>query len=168
MQYRVVKNRPVPGTGTILKDQEIVVTGYVSRQKCSHRLRRIEVWDPKKEPVIVLLTNPPDFAASTISRIYKDRWQIELFFKAIKQNLKIKTFVGTSENAVKVQIWTALLCMLLLKMLQMQSRFGWSLSNLAAMLGFNLLTYRDLWSWLDRPYETPVVGPPTGQLELFA
>jgi hypothetical protein len=167
MQYRVVKNREVPATGNILKDQEIVVTGYVSRQKCPHRLRRIEVWDPKKERVIVLLTNHRDFAASTISRIYKDRWQIELFFKAIKQNLKIKTFVGTSENAVKIQIWTALLCMLLLKILQMRSRFGWSLSNLAAMLRFNLLTYRDLWSWLDRPYETPAVGPPDGQLLLF-
>jgi hypothetical protein len=168
MQYRVVKNRPVPATGNILKDQEIVVTGYASRQKCPHRLRRIEVWDPKKERVIVLLTNHMDFAASTISRVYKDRWQIELFFKAIKQNLKIKTFVGTIENAVKIQIWTALLCMLLLKILQMRSRFGWSLSNLAAMLRFNLLTYRDLWSWLDKPYQTPAAGPPDGQLLLFA
>jgi hypothetical protein len=167
MQYRVVKNREVPSTGTILKDQEIVVTGYASRQKCPHRLRRIEVWDPKKDRVIVLLTNHLDFAASTISRVYKDRWQIELFFKAIKQNLKIKTFVGTSENAVKIQIWTALLCMLLLKILQMRSRFGWSLSNLAAMLRFNLLTYRDLWSWLDEPYQTPALGPPDGQLLLF-
>lgn len=168
MQYRAVKNREIPETGNILKDQEIVVTGYRSRQKCRCRLRRIEVWDPKKEQVIVLLTNHLDFAASTIGRIYKDRWQIELFFKAIKQNLKIKTFVGTSENAVKIQIWTALLCMLLLKILQMRSRFGWSLSNLAAMLRMNLLTYRDLWSWLDDPYQTPAVGPPDGQLELFA
>jgi len=167
MQYRVVKNREIPGIGNILKDQEIVVTGYRSRQKCPHRLRRIEVWDPVKKRVLVLLTNQMDFAASTIGRVYKDRWQIELFFKAIKQNLKIKTFVGTSENAVKIQIWTALLCMLLLKILQMRSRFGWSLSNLAAMLRFNLLTYRDLWSWLDEPYQTPAVGPPDGQLLLF-
>jgi len=167
MQYRVVKNREVPATGNILKDQEIEVTGYASRQKCPHRLRRIEVWDPKKERVIVLLTNHLEFAASTIGRVYKDRWQIELFFKAIKQNLKIKTFVGTSENAVKIQIWTALLCMLLLKILQMRSRFGWSLSNLAAMLRMNLLTYRDLGSWLDEPYQTPAAGPPDGQLLLF-
>lgn len=167
MQYRVVKNREIPGIGNILKDQEIVVTGYRSRQKCPHRLRRIEVWDPVKKRVLGLLTNQMDFAASTIGRVYKDRWQIELFFKAIKQNLKIKTFVGTSENAVKIQIWTALLCMLLLKILQMRSRFGWSLSNLAAMLRFNLLTYRDLWSWLDEPYQTPAVGPPDGQLLLF-
>src|SRR5690606_20324471 len=119
---------------------------------CPHRLRRIVVWNEENQKEIVLLTNHMSFAASTIARIYKDRWQIELFFKAIKQNLKIKTFVGTSENAVQIQIWTALLCILLLRSLQMRSRFGWSLSNLAAMLRMNLLTYRHLWAWLDDPY----------------
>jgi len=108
-----------------------------------------------------------EFAASTIARIYKDRWQIELFFKAIKQNLKIKTFVGTSENAVQIQIWTALIAMLLLKILQLRSAFGWSLSNLAALLRLNLLTYRDLWCWLDSPFEIPAQGPPVQQLLLF-
>lgn len=124
-------------------------------------------WDEKKSREIVLLTNHMDFAASTIGKIYKDRWQIELFFKAIKQNLKIKTFVGTSENAVKTQIWTALICILVLKIMQMRSSFGWSLSNLAAMLRINLLTYRDLWLWLDKPYEIPAKSPPTDQLLLF-
>ena len=93
--------------------------------------------------------------------------QIELFFKAIKQNLKIKTFVGTSENAVQTQMWTALISMLLLKILQLRSSFNWSLSNLAAMLRFNLLTYRDLWRWLDAPFETPIQEPPWQQLLLF-
>ena len=167
MVYEVVKTRPLPSRGNVLLDQEILLTGYKARQQCPHRLRRIVVWDEDQQREIVLLTNQMDFAASTIGRIYKDRWQIELFFKAIKQNLKIKTFVGTSENAVKVQIWTALLCMLMLKILQMRSTFGWSLSNLAAMLRFNLLTYRDLWVWLNQPYQTPALGPPDGQLLLF-
>jgi hypothetical protein len=167
MAYRVVKNRPIPQRGAVLKDQEIVFTGYYARQRCPHRLRRVVVWDAENEREIVLLSNHMDFAASTIGRIYKERWQIELFFKALKQNLKIKTFVGTSENAVKIQIWTALLCMLLLKILQIRSRFEWSLSNLSAMLRFNLLTYRELWSWLDKPYQTPATGPPVGQLLLF-
>ncbi|HPY78052.1 MAG TPA: transposase, partial [Anaerohalosphaeraceae bacterium] len=140
---------------------------YDAHRICPHRLRRIVVWDEENQKEIVLLTNHMNFAASTIARIYKDRWQIELFFKAIKQNLKIKTFVGTSENAVQIQIWTALLCILLLKILQMRSRLGWSLSNLAAMLRMNLLTYRNLWAWLDDPYQTPAVGPPEGQLLLF-
>ena len=81
-------------------------TSY-AKQKCPRRLRRVVVWDAENQKELVLLTNHMDFAASTIGRIYKDRWQIELFFKALKQNLKIKTFVGTSENAVKIQIWTA-------------------------------------------------------------
>jgi hypothetical protein len=80
-----------------------------------------------------------------------------LFFKALKQNLKIKTFVGTSANALKVQVWTALIALLLLKYLQLRSRFGWSLSNLVALLRMNLFTHRDLWAWLDEPFE----GPPT-------
>ncbi len=167
MAYRAVKNRPVPQRGSVLKDQEIVLTGHYAKQKCPRRLRRVVVWDAENQKELVLLTNHMDFAASTIGRIYKDRWQIELFFKAIKQNLKIKTFVGTSENAVKIQIWTALLCMLVFKILQMRSTFGWSLSNLSAMLRFNLLTYRELWSWLDKPFETPALGPPEAQLMLF-
>jgi hypothetical protein len=167
MRYRVVESREVPERGNILADEVIELTGYDASRKCPHPLRRITVWDEENEREIVLLTNHMNFAASTISRIYKDRWQIELFFKAIKQNLKIKTFVGTSENAVQTQIWTALICMLLLKMLQMRSSFGWSLSNLAAMLRFNLLTYRDLWLWLDDPYQTPATGPPSNQLLLF-
>ena len=167
MKYRVVKNRRLPDRGNVLKDQEIILTGYYSAKKCRQHLRRIVVRDTENEREIVLLTNHMDFAASTISGIYKERWQIELFFKAIKQNLKIKTFVGTNENAVKIQIWTALISILLLKILQMRSKIGWSLSNLSAMLRFNLLSYRELWRWLDDPYQSPALGPPDGQLLLF-
>ncbi len=167
MNYRVVKNRTLSSRGNVISDQEIVVAGYYSQQKLQHRLRRIVVWDVKNERQIVLLTNHMDFAASTVSGIYKERWQIELFFKAIKQNLKIKTFVGTSENAVKIQIWTALISILLLKILQTRSKIGWSLSNLSAMLRFNLLSYRELWIWLDKPYQSPALGPPGSQLLLF-
>src|SRR4029453_287692 len=90
-------------------------------------------------------------------------WQIELFFKALKQNLKIKTFVGTSANALKVQVWTALIALLLLKYLQLRSRFGWSLSNLVALLRMNLFTHRDLWAWLDQPFEGPPAVLTTSQ-----
>ena len=85
------------------------------------------------------------FGATTIVEIYKDRWQIEIFFKTIKQNLKIKTFVGTSPNALLIQIWTAVIAILVLKYLKHRSRFQWSLSNLVAMLRCNLFAYRDLW-----------------------
>lgn len=84
--------------------------------------------------------------ATTIAAIYKDRWQIELFFKALKQNLKIKTFVGTRANAVKIQIWTALITMVILTNLQLSSKFAWSLSHLVALLRMNLFTHWDIWA----------------------
>jgi hypothetical protein len=119
------------------------------------------VWDEKKQEEVVLLTNHLQFGATTIAAIYKDRWQIEMFFKALKQNLKVKTFVGTSSNALHIQIWAALITMLLLKYLQLKAKLGWALSNLVALLRWNLFTYRDLWAWMDDPYETPpqIVGP---------
>jgi hypothetical protein len=112
------------------------------------------------------LTKIPHPAASTIAAIYKERWQIELLFKALKQHLRIKTFVGTTPNAVQIQLWTALIA-LLLKFLQLKSTWAWSLSNPAALLRMNLLTYRDLWAWLDAPLEGPPVTPPLVQPGLF-
>lgn len=106
------------------------------------------------------------FAASTIAAIYKERWQVELLFKALKQNLRIKTFVGTSANALHIQIWTALIAMLILRYLQLKSQFGWSLSNLLAMLRFNLFAYRDLWTWLDNPFSPREPLPNPVQLSL--
>ena len=153
--------------GNVLSDAWIELDSIQGRTECPHTLRRVVVWDEVHEREIVLLTNHLHFAASTIGRIYKERWQIEVFFKALKQNLKVKTFVGTSENAVKVQIWTALIAILLLKLLQLRSTFGWSLSNLAAMLRMNLLTYRDLWKWLDDPYVYPAAEPGEYALPLF-
>ena len=101
------------------------------------------------------LTNNKDLTAETISEIYRERWNIELFFKAIKQNLKIKTFVGTSENAVMTQVYTALISILLLKFLQLKSTFRWSLSNLVALLRMNLFTQKNLWEWINNPFGQP-------------
>jgi len=154
-QYEVIGEREVSQNRHILKDQLIQFTGPDSREKCPYPLRLVEVYDPDKEEVYVFLTNHMDLGATTIAAIYKDRWQIEIFFKYLKQNLKIKTFVGTSPNAVKIQIWTALIAMLLLRYLQLMARFAWSLSNLVALLRMNLFTHRDLWAWLNQPYDTP-------------
>ena len=129
-------------------------------------MRRVVVWDKEQNRQIVLLTNHMKFGATTISAIYKDRWQIELFFKALKQNLKVKTFVGTSENALYIQIWTALIAMLLIKYLQFKSRINWSLSNLVALLRWNLFTYRNLWEWLDDPFQVPPPEPEPVQKQL--
>jgi len=144
-----------------------VLTGSQAQKKCPYKLRRIGVWDEENEREIVLLTNHLDFGATTIAGIYKERWQIELFFKALKQNLKVKTFAGTSENALRIQIWTALIALLLLKWLHHLSKAAWSLSNLASMLRLNLFTYRDLRNWLDDPFQTPPIEPLPQQLDLF-
>ncbi len=164
--YRVIKRNPVPDRGGILFDEVIELSSLQGRARCPHPLRRIGYCDPGTGKILVFLTNHMSFAASTIASIYKERWQIELFFKAIKQNLKIKTFVGTSSNAVRTQIWTALIAMLLLKYLQLRCKRGWSLSNLVALLHWNLFTYRDLWDWLEDPFETPPLKPIAEQLHL--
>ena len=164
--YEVLSERDLPLRRNILSDQMIKFTDPNARKSCPFILRRVVVWDSENNREIILLTNHYEFGATTISAIYKDRWQIELFFKAIKQNLRIKTFVGTSENALYTQIWTALIAMLLMKFLQLRSKFGWSLSNLIAFLRWNLFSYKDLWEWLDKPFETVSVAPAPIQMEL--
>jgi hypothetical protein len=166
-RFDVVEARPVPEHRNLLADQVITVKEYYSLRKYPVRLRRVVAWDPEKARKIELLTNHFEFGATTISAIYKDRWQIELFFKALKQNLKVKTFVGTSENALQIQIWTALIAMLLVKFMQLKSKFGWSLSNLVAFIRWNLFSYRDLWDWLETPYDVAPLEPQPVQLPLF-
>jgi hypothetical protein len=150
--YEVVHANPIAWHSTVISDETIQLKGIKSPQKCHYFLRRIKYWDRERDEVLVFLTNHLKLAATTIAAIYKERWQIEIFFKAIKQNLKIKTFVGTSPNAVKIQIWTALIAMLLLRYLQLRSKFKWSLSNLVALLRMSLFTHKDLWAWLDKPF----------------
>lgn len=137
------------------KGDHIRADQVIRMEGMDREMRRVVVWDEQKQQEVIFLSNHFVFAASTIAAIYRQRWQIELLFKALKQNLKIKTFVGTSANAVRIQVWTALIAILLLKYLQFKSRFGWSLSHLVALVRWNLFTYRDLWRWLDDPFETP-------------
>ena len=164
--YEVVEKREVPKNRNIISDEIIRLTGTGAEEKCPYPLRRVVVWDSENDREIVLLTNHLDFGATTIAEIYKDRWEIELFFKALKQNLKIKTFVGTSENALRIQIWTALIAMLLLKWLHHLSKANWSFSNLTAMLRLNLFTYRNLMEWLHHPFSTDPIIPQPEQLPL--
>ena len=152
--YRVVERRLPPQDRGILADQVIRFRGALTQRKYPGTVRRVVYRTPEGDR-LTFLTNHLTLGASTVARIYKDRWQIELFFKALKQNLRVKTFVGTSANALHIQIWTALIALLVLKYLQLKARFGWSLSNLVALLRMNLLVYRDLWTWLDAPFTSP-------------
>ena len=151
--YEVIKQNPTNLGSDVLKDEIIELSGVGAYEKCPYKLRRIEFYDEKKQEILVFLTNHLKLSAKTIAAIYKDRWEIEKFFRYLKQNLKIKSFVGTSANAVKIQIWTALIAMLILQFLKLRSQYGWSFSNLVALLRMNLFTHRDLWSWINQPFE---------------
>lgn len=161
----VIKELPLSGSTGVLADCLVKMTGYRICKKCTATLRVVVVWDERKGEHVAFLTNNLKLAASTIAAIYKDRWEIELFFKVLKQHLKIKTFVGTSINAVKIQIWTALITLLLIKYLQFKSKCNLPLCRLVALLRLNLFTYRDLWKWLANPLAVPPLEPPP-QLEL--
>ena len=157
--YTVVAECAVPAHGNVWRDQIISLPALAKAGEEPALFRRIEYWNEDKREILVFFSNLLHLAASTIAAIYKERWQVELFFKALKQALKVKTFLGTSANAVKTQIWTALIAMLILKYLQLKSSFGWSLSNLAALLRQQLFIFRDLWAWLNNPLE----GPPAAR-----
>ena len=163
--YKVIDDRLLPHRLNIRADQIIRFTGPKTRLKYPDPLRRVVVWDKKNQQEIELLTNHLHFGPVTIGQIYRDRWEIELFFKVLKQHLKIKTFVGTTPNALKTQIWTALIAVLLLKFLQFRSKCNLALCRLVALLRLNLFSYRDLWDWLDDPFETPPKLP-NPQLEM--
>lgn len=153
--YEVLEECVLPQNSNVVSDQIICFPRLARADEEPVPFRRVEIMDQEKQETIVFLSNLIAFGATTISAIYKDRWQVELFFKALKQTLKIKTFVGTSANAVRTQVWTALIAMLVLKFLQLKSKYSWSLSTLAALLRQQLFFYRDLYVWLDDPFQAP-------------
>jgi len=153
----------------ILLDEYITLSEHKTLRKYPEKLRRVVVWDQKNQQTIELITNHFSWTANTIGDLYKARWDIENFFKEIKQLLKIKSFLGTSANAVLIQIWTALIAILILKYLKACARYGWCLSNMVAFLRLNLFVKFDLRKLLDAPFESPPLrnGPESGQITLF-
>ena len=153
LQYTTVKELELPENRHqhILKDEII----ELKNSKYPKRLRRIAAWNDEKQFVVEIITNNFTWTANTISELYKSRWQIEIFFREIKQLLHIKSFIGTSSNAVMIQIWTALITILILKALKAMAKYGWHLSNLVAFIRLNLFVKIDLQTWLDKPFEPP-------------
>jgi len=158
--YRIIERRSTKQHKHISSDQTIELQGFYSKQHCPYQLRRIRSQDPETGKWIVLLTNQFKWSATTIAKVYKERWQIELFFKALKQQLKVKSFVGTSQNALLSQMWVALIAYLLLSYLKFKSKFQWSLYTLSSILPTNLFTRRNLWDWLNAPYHAQSNSPP--------
>lgn len=156
LRYHRVEERELPSVRhqDILIDEIIELDGPMTRDKYPKRLRRIAVYN-EDGYVVELLTNNFSWAASTIAQLYKSRWMIEIFFRNLKQNLHIKSFVGTSRNAVEIQIWTALITMLLMSYLRQTAKYDWHFSNLVSSLRLNTFTKIDLQKWLDEPFSPP-------------
>jgi len=162
IQYRVIKENELPKNRHqhILKDEIIQFKSKSSKEKYPKRLRRVAVWDDVNEQVIELITNQMTWTANTIGELYKSRWNVEIFFRDIKQLLHIKSFIGTSLNAVMIQIWTALITILILKALRAMAKYNWNLSNLVSFIRLNLFVKINLQQWIDRPFEEHVDPPP--------
>lgn len=143
-RYKVLARNPVCPSQSVTSDQEIQFTGVQTAKRCPIRLRRVGYRDPETGKHYGFITNQFTLSAKTIADIYKKRWQVELFFKWIKQNLKIKSFLGTSKNAVMTQIWIALCAYLLLAWIKFRSRIGYSLQQMLRLLQLNLFDHRDL------------------------
>jgi len=155
IQYIVIKENKLPDNRHqhILKDEIIELKNKSSKEKYPKRLRRVVIWDDVNEQVIELISNQLTWTANTIGELYKSRWQVEIFFRDIKQLLHIKSFIGTSQNAVMIQIWTALITILILKALKAMAKFNWHLSNLVAFIRLNLFVKINLQQWIDKPFE---------------
>ena len=162
LQYNVIKENELPEKRHqhILKDEIIELKNKSSKEKYPKMLRRVAIWDDVNKQVIELITNQITWTANTIGELYKSRWEVEIFFRDIKQLLHIKSFIGTSENAVLIQIWTALITILLLKVLKAMAKYNWHLSNLVAIIRLNLFVKINLQLWLDNPFEEKNSSPP--------
>lgn len=160
LRYKVVgKNEVNAKHPHILADEIIELTVPLSKERFPKKLRRVVVWDEDNKQEIELRTNQFSWSANTVGELYKCRWQIEIFFREIKQLLHIKSFIGTTENAVMIQIWTAMISILILKMLKATARFNWYLSNLVAFIRLNLFVKIQLQLWLDEPFTEPKKPP---------
>lgn len=155
IQFNTIKEYELPKDRHehILLDEIIELKGNESKKKYPKRLRRVVVWDEKNRQKIELITNQMSWTANTIGDLYKARWDIEIFFRDIKQLLHIKSFIGTSQNAVMIQIWTALITILVLKALKAMAKHNWYLSNLVAFIRLNLFVKVDLQKWLNKPFD---------------
>jgi hypothetical protein len=158
--YEVVQTRSA--AGPVLADEVIRLSSATGQAAFPELLRRVHYRDPETGKDYVFLTNRQDLSALEVAELYRRRWQIELFFKWIKQNLKIKAFYGTSKNAVLIQIWTALIAYLLLVWLKFKSKVGWGLLEFTRLAQTLLLERCDLWGMLHAREKAP---PP--QLFLF-
>lgn len=170
IKYEQVKEIPLAEDKDehLLKDEIIRLTEQQTKQLYLENLRRVVIFDEEKNRIIEVITNNFSWTASTIAELYKQRWMIEIFFKELKQHLKIKSFIGTTQNAMWIQIWTAMISLLILRYFKEIAKYGWSLSNLIAFLRMNLFVKLLLTEWLNNPFKPPEdLSIKSRQMKLF-
>lgn len=168
MNYEILGQHTASKNKVILSDQMIRLVGYVSSQKYPQTLRLVTFYDEQEKRIFRFLTNNLTLSPVTIAALYKARWDMELFFKWIKQNLKIKTFLGTSRNAVLTQIWTAMIYYLLLAYIKYQTRYGYSLLYFTRVIRESLFMRTDIIDLLNLSLPNlKKVSEPDFQLSLF-
>ena len=153
-------------SNAVLKDERICV----QKKEKTIELRRIAYWDSKKEKVYEFISNNFELESDKIADIYKHRWQIETMFKRLKQNFPLKYFLGDNQNAIEIQIWCGLIIQLLMLVIQRKTTRKWACSNMVSMVRFHLMTYIDLFKFLENPnkqWKELTTKPPDKQLSLF-
>lgn len=134
----------------VLKDEEVILY-YGDKKKEEHRARRIAYWDSENGRLFEFVTNNFELSAEIIALIYKKRWQIELLFKQLKQNFPLKYFLGDNENAIEIQIWTAMLANLLITLVRSRLKRSWAFSNMVSIIRQQLMNYIDIYCFLEDP-----------------
>lgn len=153
--YRSLQEIDIPDTSdTGILIDEIIELRYGKGKELVHITRRIVYWDEQKKKVLVFLTNNTELQAEMIIGIYRKRWQIELSFKQLKQNFPLKYFLGDNVNAIETQIWTAMIANLLLMLVRSKVKRQWTFSNMTSLLRGQLMSYINIYSFLNDPEKT--------------
>jgi len=164
--YEVIETKIPMGAG-ILSDEIILLSSNKAKKDCPTPMRRVKFRREEDGKTLVFITNDKVRSAEEIADLYKQRWQIELFFKWIKQNLKIKTFLGRSENSVMIQVLIALIAYLLLKLVKLEGQHALSLQEIARLIRLNITSRRSIFSLLEPALESPPnTNGNTSQLDL--
>jgi len=166
-QMKRVISRDCDKTGSVLSDHEVLLSGYYARKDYPLRLRRVRFRDPDTGKILVFLTNNFALPAATIAALYKQRWQVELFFKWIKQHLRIKAFVGESENAVKTQIWIAVCVYLLVAIMKKRLNLPHSLYQILQVVSVNCFEKTEVIRLFDKNLPQTITPQNANQLNLL-
>jgi len=134
----------------VLKDEEIILS-YGQNKTQKHKARRIVYWDDQNQRLFEFITNNFKLSAEMIALIYKKRWQIELLFKQLKQNFPLKYFLGDNENAIEIQIWSAMLANLLISLVKSKLKRKWAFSNMVSIIRQQLMNYINIYAFLEDP-----------------